>query len=394
MAAGVRVGKFERVNIAQRKPMDIWVFIFTMALVMVGLWMVYDTSYIKSFDEFHITSNSWKPIAKQASLGALGGMFALVFCWQFGYWRLRHLAIPLVIVGAILLVAVYLPVIGKSLNGAHRWIRPGIQPSEFAKFFLILYMARLFSRKDKDPRDFWEFVAPPIVAMIVYIVLIAKEPDLGTAFVMFLTGLTIFVVSPVKKRHLFTVITVLLVMAFLVIRFASHGQGRIEAFLHPSTGQNTYSYQVKHSRWAVGSGQIMGVGLGQGREKYYLPQQDSDFIFATVAEETGFAGCLVVISLILALGLRGLWIASQTQDPFGRLLAVGFSALILWQAFINMAVATIMIPATGVPLPFISNGASALVVMMASAGVLLSIAQHPLPPVKRRKEVVSNANRS
>ena len=386
MAAGVGSRRFQPVNIAQRKPMDIWVFIFTLALVVVGLWMVYDTSYVKSFDELKVTSNSWKPIAKQASLGALGGMFALLFCWQFGYWRLRRFAIPAVIVGGILLIAVYIPGIGLNINGASRWIRPGIQPSEFAKFILIVYMARLFSRKDKEVGDFAEFVVPPIAVMMGYVALIAKQPDLGTAFVMFLTGITIFVVSPAKKRHLIAVISVLLALALTVILLSSHGKGRILAFMHPEQFKETYGYQVKHSRWAVGSGEVVGVGLGQGREKYYLPQQDSDFIFATIAEETGFVGSVAVISLILGLGLRGLTIASRTQDPFGRILAVGFSALILWQAFINIAVATIMIPATGVPLPFISNGASALIVMMASSGVLLSIAQHPLPPSKRRKE--------
>lgn len=392
MAVGVRNGKLERVNIAQRKPMDSVIFILTMVLVVVGLWMVYDASYVKSFDELRVTSNSWKPVLKQASIGALGGMFALVFFWQVGYWRLRRFAIPAAVVGGILLIAVYLPIIGVRLNGASRWIRPGIQPSEFAKIFLILYMARLFSRKDKNPADFWEYVAPPIAVMTGYVALVAKEPDLGTAFVMFLTGLTIFVASPSKKRHLFAVISVLLAVAFGVIIFSSHGKGRILAFLHPNSYSETYSYQVTHSKRAVGSGEVFGVGLGQGREKYYLPQQDCDFIFATIAEETGFAGSMVVILLILALGLRGLTIASRTQDPFGRLLAIGFSALILWQALINIAVVTILIPATGVPLPFISNGASSLIVMMASSGVLLSVAQHPLPPAKRRKERVAHAN--
>ncbi len=192
--------------------------------------------------------------------------------------------------------------------------------------------------------------------------------------------MTIFFLAGARKRHL-ALITAVAFVAVLLIGFQfGHRAGRITAFLHPEKDMQGIGYQIYHARLAVGSGLWVGEGLGQGREKYYLPQGNSDFIFATMAEELGFVGCLPVLLALCVVGWRGFRIALRTRDRFGQLLATGIAALISWQALINIAVVTGSIPATGVPLPFISLGSSSLILLLAGIGILLNIAQHPVPP--------------
>lgn len=368
-----------------KMPVDITLFAVTLALVVIGLWMVFDSSFPKALDNPRIQGDAFYFLKRQAG-GAIVGLFALFSLMRYGYWNLRHHAVGLMLLGIVLLFAVYLPHIGVHENNAARWLKFGpisFQASEVAKLTLIIYAASFLARPHCKPRQLGEEgLAPLLFIGAIYVALIEREPDLGTAAVLFLAFVTQLFLAGARKRHIGLILAIS-GMAVLLMGFGfGHRAGRITTFLHPERDVQGIGYQLFHSRLAVGSGEWLGMGLGKGREKYYLPQGNSDFIFATYAEELGFVGSVVLLSLQCAVSWRGFVIAQQTKDPFGSLLASGIAALVSWQALVNIGTATGSIPATGVTLPFISNGSSSLVLLMASVGILLNIAQHPIPPAQ------------
>ena len=373
-----------------KMPVDNLLFGAMLALIVFGLWMVFDSSYVKTLDDAKTHYDAFYFLRKQA-FGAFVGIMALFGAMKFGYWNLRRFAIPLMIASLILLCAVWLPHIGVRENNAHRWLNFGgpikFQPSEVAKLALIAYLAALFSRPTCKIRDFADGLAPPLLVILMTCLLIEREPDLGTAVVIFVTAMTLFFVAGARKRHIALITGVATLLVGLLGFGFGHRASRIDVFLHPEKYKTGIGYQVYHSELAVGSGGWMGAGLGRGREKYYLPQGDTDFIFATVAEELGFLRTLPLLLGLMLVAWRGFRIAAQCKDRFGSLLASGITALICWQALVNIAVATASIPATGVPLPFISFGSSSLILFMISIGFLLNIAQHPTPPAQEKRKV-------
>ncbi len=369
-------------------PVDNLLFGAMLALIVFGLWMVFDSSYVKTLDSATTHYDAFYFLRKQAA-GAVVGIFALFAAMKLGYWNLKRFVIPLMMGSLALLIAVWLPHIGIMQNNAHRWVNFGgplkFQPSEVAKLGLIAYLAMLLSRPNCKVRDFSDGLAPSLLVIIITCLLIEREPDLGTAVVVFVTAMTVFFVAGARKTHIAQItIVVGILVAFLGFGFGHRG-GRIDSFLHPEKYKTGIGYQVYHSKLAVGSGGWMGAGLGRGREKYYLPQGDTDFIFSTIAEELGFLRTLPLLAGLLLIGWRGFRIAARCKDKFGSLLAAGITALICWQALVNIAVATVSIPATGVPLPFISFGSSSLILFMVCIGFLLNIAQNPTPPVQEKK---------
>jgi cell division protein FtsW len=367
-------------------PVDNLLFGATLALIVMGLWAVFDSSYVKTLDS-SLTHNDALFFVKRQMVGVVFGLVSLTVMMRIGYWKLRKLAVPLMITALVLLLAVWIPHVGRVENHAARWIKMGplqFQPSELAKIAVILYVSALLSRPHCNMKSFMDGIFPALLVTALALALIEREPDLGTAFVLFLAFMTILYLAGAEMHHLLAILAgaglVVLMFGFVF----GHRQGRITAFLHPDKDKEGIGYQIFHSRLAVGSGRVTGVGLGHGREKYYLPQGDSDFIFATVAEETGFAGSVVMLLLMGLVGWRGFDIAYKTRDRFGMLLAIGISSLISWQAITNVAVATASIPATGVPLPFISYGSTSLIVLLTGIGVLLNIAQNPVPPSEGR----------
>lgn len=370
-------------------PVDRLLFLLTLALMVIGLWMVFDASYVKTLDNAKMGFDAFYFVKKQAA-GAIVGLFALFTMMRFGYWNLRKLAIPLMFLGMGMLFAVWLPHVGINENHADRWVAFGpirFQPSEIAKLTLLIYIAALFSRPHVSIRDLSQGLAPPLCVAGVYLLLIEREPDLGTAFVLFMAVLTVIYLAGARKRHV-ALIGAGAVLIVLLFGFGfGHRQNRILTFLHPELDKKGAGFQIWHSKLAIGSGEWMGVGLGEGREKHFLPQGNTDFIFATIAEELGFVRTLPLLALLCFVGWRGFRIATQTKDRFGALLAAGIAALISWQALTNIAVATASIPATGVPLPFISFGSSSLIFLMAGIGILLNIAQYPNPPGRTEERI-------
>ena len=363
-----------------KKPVDYWLFGGMLCLLVIGLLMVLDASYISQLDKS--THDAFFQLKRQLG-GAALGMLALTGAWLYGYWRLQRLAVPLMFLGIVLLLSVYIPHFGISHNNAHRWIRVGMefQPSEIAKLFLLIYVARLLSKPmPKRMSDFatlFNWVGVPLLISVVYIGLIDKEPDMGTAIVLFCAVMTQLYLAGVKKRHLAIIIGAALLVGVFMILSHKHRIGRMTTFMNPESDRRGAGYQTIQSRYAVGSGGWFGMGWGHGRGKYYLPECDTDFIFATIAEELGFAGSLAVISLFILVAYRGFLISFQAKDRFASLLAAGIASLFSFQALINITTATGSLPATGVPLPLISSGNTSLVSTMIGIGILMSISQSP-----------------
>jgi cell division protein FtsW len=364
------------------KPLNSWLIPVSIALYAVGLVAVYDAGYARALDGRGGGNAALLIVLKQASYG-LAGLTLMVAMAKMGYWRLRKLALPLLLVSIGLLVLVWVPHLGIARNGAHRWLGLGpvqIQPSELAKLALIVYLAAYLTHPSVNVKDLGRGLAVPLAVMTVMVALVEREPDFGTAFVMFVSSIAVFFMAGTRPRHLLAIVAVFAVLVGCSLALG-HGfrRQRLTAHFSAHTDTRGAGYQVFRSLLAVGSGEVSGVGFGAGREKFYLPEANTDFVFATIAEETGFVGSLVVVGLLFALVWLGMNAALRVRDDFGALLAAGITTMVGAQALINLCVVTGTIPATGVPLPFISSGGSSLVFVFAGIGIVLSIAASASP---------------
>jgi cell division protein FtsW len=366
---------------------DYWLFHLTVLLVAIGILIVYDASYVHSIGLKRTGYDALYYLKRQA-LWATVGLFLMFWVMKCGYWRLRGWAYLLLGLSLVGLIAVfYMPSEMAVAKGAARWIKFGsvqFQPSEFAKLSLVIYLANVLSRKNYPIRDFWRGLCPQLFVVGGVALLVEREPDLGTAFVIGLVAITMFYAAGARKRHLLVIMICAGILVLLATKGHDYRWNRIRVLLNPEGDYHGAGYQIVHGLLAVGSGGPTGVGLGEGRGKYYLPESNTDFIFATIAEETGLWGSLLVLGLVMLLVRRGLCIALRAQDPFGMLLATGITAIIGWQSILNIAVVTNSLPATGVPLPFISYGGSSLMFLLIGVGILLNIAQNPEFPMRNR----------
>lgn len=369
---------------ASKSNTDSVLLAVVLLLTCIGILLIFDASYAYALQR-HISG--YKYVGQQA-MWAVVGIAAMLAVMRIPYRRWENWAVGLVALAAILLIAVFIPHIGShEVNGARRWAGFGafkIQPSELAKLAIVLYVARLCAGRPKLMTTFSAGPLAPLLVLGVLAFLIEREPDLGTCLVVLGAGLASLFFAGMRVRHLAGVLAVaaLLVVGALAAKgghgaHAGAGQdyrnSRIAVFLHPDQNHTGEGYQVYHSMIALGTGGVLGLGMGSGRQKYYLPEAYTDFIFATLAEEGGLIMSLFVLALFGLLVARGLHIATLTKDPFGAILAGGISAGFGVQALLNIGVVTSSIPATGVPLPFLSYGGSSLVISLVSVGLLLSV---------------------
>ncbi len=365
---------------AARQPMDRLLLSLTFLLLGIGIVSVYDASYAVAIEKLHGDSFHF---VKMQGAWAVGGLLALWGASRVPYWHWKKVAVIGLSLAILALVAVLVPHVGIAVNGARRWIGHGsirVQPSEFAKLALVLYLARVLAGSAKIRTRPKEGLLPPLLVIGLLAALIAKEPDLGTALVLATTGLILLFLAGARAAHLGVIFGAAAAVIALYVAFEPYRARRITAFLDPKADQYHTGYQVWHALIALGSGGITGMGLGEGREKLFIPEPRTDFIFPVIAEEWGLIGTLALVLLFVFVAARGFAIAYSTRDPFGALLAAGITSLISVQALINMAVATASIPDTGVPLPFISYGGSSLVLMLLGIGILLNISSHPDGP--------------
>ncbi len=363
-----------------RQPMDGLLLWLTFLLLGIGIVSVYDASYAIAVEKLH--GDSFHFVKMQAGWACVG-LLALLGATRMPYWKWKNVALIGLALAVFLLLAVLIPHVGIVVNHARRWLGHGqvrFQPSELAKLALVLYLARVLAGSLKIRNAPKQGLLPPLAVIGILAALIAKEPDLGTALVLSMTGLVMLFLAGARPAHLGIIFGAAAVAVALFVAFEPYRAHRITAFLNPKADQYATGYQVWHALIALGSGGVGGMGLGEGREKLFIPEPRTDFIFPVIAEEWGLIGTLALVALFVFVAARGFGIAYRTRDPFGALLAAGITTLISVQALINMAVATASIPDTGVPLPFISYGGSSLVLMMLGIGILLNISCYPNGP--------------
>jgi cell division protein FtsW len=293
---------------------------------------------------------------------------------------LGKFAPAMVLISLFLLVLVFVPGIGFEANGAWRWIKIGpvrMQPSELAKFSMILFMAKSISNKKEKIRTFFQGVVPYVILMGIYCILIILEPNKSMAIIFVLITFTILFAAGAKIWHILIWGAPLIPGAAFILMKDKYSLLRITSYMDPWADPLKSGYQAIQSLLALGSGGIFGLGLGNSRQKFfYIPEPQNDFIFAIIGEELGFIGTFAIIVLFVLLIWRGIRIAIHAPDSFGCLLATGIVAMVGIQVILNIAVATVSIPTTGVSLPFISSGGTSLLFMMANMGILLNISKH------------------
>lgn len=352
------------------KKFDFLLLGITVVLTLFGLLMIYDASSFISFRDFATKYHYIKDQALWMVLGFMG----LAFFAKFDYKKLANLALPLLVVAIGLLLAVFLPGIGVSVLGAHRWINLGVsvlQPAEFVKLTLAIYLAAWFSTKEKG--RFSAFLL--LIGLVLGLVML--EPDMGTAIIILSESLIVYFLSGGNVLYFLGLAPVLGIGGLLLAILSPYRAKRIETFLHPNDSLQNTSYHVRQILIALGSGGVTGVGLGNSLQKYaYLPENATDSIFAIIGEEIGFIGAFLLLCVFALFLWRGIYIAMQARDTFGKLLAGGIVAFLGMQILINLGAQTALLPLTGVPLPFISYGGSSLVIDLCSVGILLSIARH------------------
>jgi cell division protein FtsW len=344
-----------------------------LALLAFGLVTVYSATSAPA----EVGGSNPNYYLERQGLYAILGIVLMVIAQRVDYRRLRRLAQPLVLVSLGLLAAVL--VVGPPVNGARRWISLGpavFQPSELAKLALALWAAAYLSRRPA-PRDLRE-LARPVGAMAgVYGGLLILEPDLGTAIAMLIMLAAMLLVAGTPIRTLTAAMTITVGLGAAAIWFEPYRRARFFAFLHPWHDVQGVGFQLVQAMIGMGSGGIFGVGLGQGIQKvFYLPEASNDMIYANIGEELGLIGSGAVIFAYAVFAYAGLRIALVCRDLFGKLLAAGVTVLVCGQASVNIAAVMGVAPLTGIPLPFLSYGGSSLVVLLASVGILLNIANH------------------
>lgn len=347
----------------------------TFALLVFGLIMVASAGIGYSRSRFGDAYFFFK----RQLLGVSIGLVVLYLTQRINYNFWKKISFPFFALSVIFLILVFIPGIGSKIYGANRWIQLGVisfQPSEMLKLSLILYLAAWLEGRGERARDFFEGLLPFTAIMAVIGFLLIKQPDMGTLGVTVLIAMTIYFVNGAKISHMLLLALGGFLGFYTLMKTESYRMDRFLVFLHPELDPKGVGYQINQALLAIGSGGILGVGLGHSMQKFnYLPEPVGDSIFAIIGEELGLVGAVFLIILFVGLSLRGLRIARNAPDIFSKLAAVGIVAWIFFQALINIAAISGLIPLTGVPLPFISYGGTSVIFLMAGIGILLNISK-------------------
>jgi cell division protein FtsW len=362
--------------------LDLQLLVLVLILLAIGLVMLFSSSYAYSFNYY---GDSFYFIRKQGIFAA-AGIIVMLLVSTFNYHKLHQIAFPLFIVTTIILLMV-LALKGTSMapikGGANRWINIGgleFQPSEIAKFSLVVMLADIISRAGDEARKFRKCVLPCLACVASTAGLIIAEKHISATIIIILITIIIMIVGGVGIKIVGSIIAIGSGVVIALVLFTdkfSYANDRLAVWLNPfDPAVEDASYQIRQSLYAIGSGQIFGVGLGQSRQKYlYLPEPQNDFIFAIVCEELGLIGALIVIILFALLIWRGTMISLHAKDKFGLLLGIGTTYTVGLQAVMNILVVTNAMPNTGISLPFFSYGGSSLLILLFEMGVLLSVSR-------------------
>jgi cell division protein FtsW len=334
--------------------------------------MVLNTTYFLGLEK---TGNPFYFFERQLFNLAVG-LVVMTVAAQLSLRGLRAIAFPLMVAAVVMCVAVWIPGLGIVRGGARRWIRLGpvlLEPSEILKLAATFFLARYLSQY-QDKLGIPKFLLPVFAVIGVTALIVLKQPDFGAAVMLTLLLFTMLFAAGADLKHLGAAGAVALLALVLQAGRKAYRMRRLSAFLDPWQTARGSGFQLIQSFIAFGAGGGWGVGLGASRQKmFYLPQAHNDFVFAVIGEEFGVAGAMVVIALFITILIRGMRIARNESDPFGSLLAVGLTALLSLQAFVNMAVVTGLVPTKGLPLPFLSYGGTSMVVSLSAVGVLMAL---------------------
>ncbi len=377
----------DAVGSSSSQRLGLTLVVLVTVLSLLGSVMILSASSVAAIAE---TGSAFAVFIRQC-MWLLIGAVGLFLGARIDYHRWARM-VPLLVLGSLgLLVAVLIPGIGISVNGAQRWIGFGfvqLQPAEPAKFALIVFCAALVARNAHRVHEFSVVLRPALVVLAMFAFLLMRQPNLGTTMVLctIVGGMLLWAGVPMRVLAVLGSAATLLGLVFALS--ADYRRARVTAFLNPWENASDSGYQTIQSLIGVASGGVSGTGLGASRAKWgFLPEAHTDFVFAIIGEELGLIGCLFVVGLFAALIVVGLRIAQRAADPFGAMLAVGVTTWFAVQGFVNVGAVLSLLPITGVPLPFVSFGGSSLLATMLAAGVLVNVAfqgREPTHPVRER----------
>ncbi|MBM7703357.1 FtsW/RodA/SpoVE family cell cycle protein [Metabacillus iocasae] len=383
---------------------DYSIILAVAALCAVGLLMIYSASMITTVVQFGVESDYFFDKQKKSLL------FSAIIClvaMLFPYKLYPKLIKFIVIINVIVLGLVF--IVGHTAGNAQSWLKfgsTGFQPAEFAKLTVIIYLASVLSKRQKNINDLKQTFIGPIGLTFFIFLIVAVQPDFGTAAIIAMIAAVVMLCSGINFKTIgrlvllaIACVAIMLPIAYWTGYMSEERLSRFTGASNPFKYAEDEGYQLVNSYIAIGAGGLKGLGLGEGIQKYgYLPESHTDFIMAVIAEELGFLGVIIVLSLLIFLILRILLLSKRCQDPFGSLICIGIASMIGIQSLINLGGLTGMIPITGVPLPFISYGGSSLLLLMSSIGIVINISffvnyqevrQSKKSPIQKSNETIS-----
>ncbi len=363
----------EKIILDERGMVDMPFLLLTVLLVVIGVVMMFSASYAAAY----IDEGSSTAYFARQGLFAVVGIGIMLFVSRLNYQMWRALSFPIMIGTVVLLMLV--PLIGIKEGGARRWIYLGFtsfQPSEVAKLAVILTFATLMSAYKDRMKTFRYGVLPFAAILGAIALLLVLEPHFSATIIIFAVGASMMFLGGTQLRWFGIGLGVVALFAVIYLNFMGYASDRITAWRDPWADPGDAGYQIIQSLYAIGSGGLMGLGLGRSRQKYlYLPDMQNDYVFAICCEELGFVGAMVIILLFVMLIVRGYWIAMHARDRFGALLVGGLTTLLALQVFLNIGVVSNFLPATGISLPFFSYGGTALLMQLFEMGLILSVSR-------------------
>ena len=365
-------------------PIDLPFCLLTLLLTAIGLVMLLSASFPSAYYETKNHDPTYYFVRQ--GIFAVMGVAAMFIIGKINYQRFRGIAKVLLFVSIILLALVIIPgnPLAVTRNNATRWLGVGelltFQPSEIAKVAVVLYFSDSISRKKNQMQTFRYGILPYAILLVLTAGLVALEPHLSGALLILGVGAVLMLVGGINWGWVFGAMGLAGGALYFILFVIGYNTSRIEMWHNPWADASDKGYQLSQSLITIGSGGLLGLGLGKGRQKFlYLPEEHNDFIFAIICEELGLIGATVIMILFAALILRGYWIALHARDRFGSLLVVGVTSLVAMQTFLNIAVVTGLLPTTGISLPFFSYGGTALSIQLAEMGIVLSVSRQMKP---------------
>lgn len=379
-----------------RGPVDLPFLMLVVLLTAIGVITVFSASFASAYYETK-NHDATTYFVRQA-LFAVGGLVVMWLISRIDYQTFRWVSVFVLIASIVLLICVKIPGIGRTVNGANRWVKfpgpPQFQPSEIAKVGVILYFAARLSQRDTEKKKKWNSKSPvgrflafcdkiglvelfPYVAILLLVViLLLWEPHMSGAILILAGGAAVLFAGGIHWGWFAGGIAVVAPTLWLIMTKTDYMKARLDLWHDPWAFPRNGGYQIIQSLYAIGSGGLLGKGFGKSMQKFlYLPEEHNDFIFAIWCEEMGLIGALVVLILFALLIIRGYWLAIHARDKFGALIIVGVTTLMAVQVFLNIAVVTNLIPVTGISLPFFSYGGTALMIQLAEMGLILSVSR-------------------